>query len=61
MDGPRDCHTEWRESEKEKYCMTFLICGIEKEMIQMDLLTKQSLTDLENELMALGGKVGGKG
>ena len=41
--------------------MTFPICGIEKEMIQMDLLTKQSLTDLENELMALGGKVGGKG
>ena len=30
-------------------------------MIQMNLLTKQSLTDLENELMAFGGKVGRKG
>ena len=22
MDGPRDCHTEWSKSEKEKYHMT---------------------------------------
>ena len=25
------------KSEKEKYCVTSLICGIEKEMIQMNL------------------------
>jgi len=31
--------------------MTSLICGIKKEMIQMKLLTKQRLTDLENKLM----------
>ena len=24
MDGPRDCHTEWSKSEKEKYCMITL-------------------------------------
>ena len=29
--------------------MTSLICGILKEMVQMNLLTKQRLTDLENK------------
>ena len=29
MDGPRECHTEWKsQTEKEKYCMTSLIYGI---------------------------------
>ena len=41
MDGPRDYHTERSKSdEKEKYHMTSLICGIYKEMIQMNLLIK---------------------
>ena len=37
--------------------MTSLIRGIEKEILQMNLLTNESrLTDLENELMVAGGK-----
>ena len=36
--------------------MTSLICGIEKVMIQMNLLTKQRLIDLGNEFMVAGGK-----
>ena len=28
MDGPRDCHTEWSQREKDKYYMISLICGI---------------------------------
>ena len=28
MDGPRDCHTKWSKSEKEKYHMTYLTHGI---------------------------------
>ena len=28
MDGPRECHTEWSKSEKEKYHMTPLVCGV---------------------------------
>ena len=37
--------------------MTSLIQGIEKEILQMNLLTNESrLTDLENELMVAGGK-----
>ena len=31
MDGPRDCHTEWSKSEKDKYHMISLICGILKK------------------------------
>ena len=27
MDAPRDCHTKWNKSEKDKY-MISLICGI---------------------------------
>ena len=51
--------SEVTQAEKEKYYMTSLICGILKEMIQMNLLTKQKETqDLENELMVAGGRDG---
>ena len=36
--------SELSQTEKEKYRRTSLICGIEKEMIQMSLLMKQKLT-----------------
>ena len=35
--------SEVSHTEKEKYCMAPLICGILKEMIQMNLLTKETL------------------
>ena len=44
MDGPRDCYSEHRKSEKEKYHMTSLIWEIKKEIIQMNLFTKQKQT-----------------
>ena len=28
MDGPRVCHREWTEKEKNKYCILIYICGI---------------------------------
>ena len=31
MDGPRDRHTEWSKSEKDKHHMILLICGILKK------------------------------
>ena len=35
--------------------MTSLTCGIQKEMIQMNILqNRKRLTDLENELMVAG-------
>ena len=36
--------SEVSQTEKEKYHMTSLICGIEKEMIQVNLLIKQKET-----------------
>ena len=31
MDGPRDRQTEWSKSDKDKYHMILLICGILKK------------------------------
>ena len=46
---------EVSRTEEEKYCMTSLICEIQKEMMQMKLLTnKKRLIDLENEFMVAG-------
>ena len=42
MDGPRDYHTKLK-SEKDKYQMTSLICGIQK-IIPVNLHTKQKQT-----------------
>ena len=28
MDGPRDSHTKWSQTEKDKYHMRSLTCGI---------------------------------
>ena len=44
MNGPRECHTEWITSDKEKYCMSFLICVIQKQMTLINLLKKQKET-----------------
>ena len=43
MDGPRDDHTKLSKSDKDKYHMLSLICGI-KKMIQVNLFTKQKQT-----------------
>ena len=60
MDGPRDCHTEKAsQTEKEKYCMTSLICEIYKEMMQMNL-QKQRQTHWLNEFVVARGKDGGR-
>ena len=40
MDGPRDYHTKWSQTEKDKYHMISLICAILKKL-QMNLFTKQ--------------------
>ena len=47
---------EVSQTEKEKYSMTSFIWRIWKEMIQMNLQTRKSLTDLENEHMVARGK-----
>ena len=53
--------SEVSQTEKEKYHMTSLICGISKEMIQMNLLpNRKRLTDLENELTVARGRMRGR-
>ena len=42
------------KSEKAKYCMTSLICGMEKEMVEINLQSRKRFSDLENELVAIG-------
>ena len=46
--------SEVSQTKKEKYRMTSLICGIQKEIIQMDLQSRKRLTDLETILWLLG-------
>ena len=41
MDAPRDCHTEWRKSQ-ERYHMASFIFGIQKDMIQINVFTRQT-------------------
>ena len=54
--------SEVSQTEKEKYHMTSLICGISKEMIQMNLLTKQKETHrLREQTHSCQGKDEGKG
>ena len=43
------------QTEREKYHMKSLICGLYKEMIQMNLQNRKRLTDFENELMVVEG------
>jgi len=48
MGRPRDYHTKWSESERDKYHVISLICRIEG-MIQMNLFMKQTYTHRPRE------------
>ena len=48
--------SEVNQTEKEKYHMVPLICGSEKEMIQIKLLTKQKETHRLRKFMVAAGK-----
>ena len=48
-------------TEKKRNRLTSLICGIYKEMIQMNLQNRNRLTDFENKLMVAKGKDGKRG
>ena len=37
MDLESEVSEEWSKSEKEKYCIISLICGIKKEIREMNL------------------------
>ena len=45
MDGPGDYHTKWSESEKDKYHMILLTCGILKKIKGANELIYKTETD----------------
>ena len=62
VDGPRDCHTEWSKSEREKQISYINACmwNLEKWYRWTSLQGKNRGTDVENKRMdTKGGKQGG--
>ena len=57
MDPESVILSEGTQTEEEKYCMTYLIYGIQKEMIQMNLL----ILTQEKETRRLGERTYGWG
>ena len=56
MDWPRNCHTEWSQSVREReivlYYIILLICGSKKnDTGKLNLQNRKRLTDSEKELM----------
>ena len=41
MDGPRDCHTEWSKSDRERNTIWYHLYVESEKVIQMNLSTKQ--------------------
>ena len=62
MDGPRDCHTEWNQTEKDKDHMISFICRIKKKWYKWSYLQNRNrLTDFENKLKVTKGERWGAG
>ena len=55
VNRPRDCHTERSKSEREKYRIISLICGIQKNGTDEQLQSRNRDTDVENKLMYTKG------
>ena len=60
MNGPSDWHTKRSKSEKYKYHMISLICGIQN-MTQMNLSVKQKQTHRHREQTVVAKGAGGRG
>ena len=61
VDGPRDCHTEWSKSEREKqilYINTYM-CNLEKWYRWTGLQGRNRDTDVENKCMDTKVESGG--
>ena len=62
MDGSRDYHTKWSKSDKDKYHMIWLICGLSLKMIQKNLKIEEINTNFEIKLLVtIGETVGEEG
>ena len=63
VDGPRDCHTEWSKSEREKQIsyINAYKWNLEKWYRWTGLQGRNRDTDVENKHMDTRGKAGGVG
>ena len=53
MDGPRNYHTKWSKSDKDKYHTISFTYGILKKWYKWTyLLDRKRLTDIQNKFMA---------
>ena len=62
MDGPRDCHTEWNKSDREREIsyIAYMRDLQRNDTNELVLQNRNRLTDLENELtVTKGQRVGG--
>ena len=62
MDGPRDYHTKWSKSDKERqmsYDITYM-WNLKKLYKWIYLQNRNRVTDVENKLMVTKGESGGK-
>ena len=62
MDGPRDYHTKWSKSDRERqisYDITYM-WNLKKWYKWTYLQNRNRLTDIENKLMVTKGEGGGK-
>ena len=61
MDAPKNYHIEWSKSEKNKYRMISLTCGIFKKRYKWTYLQNSNgRTDIQNKLMVTKGERGGR-
>ena len=57
IDGPRDCHTEWRKSDRERqisYDISYM-WNLKKGCKWTYLQNRNRVTDVENQLMVTRG------
>ena len=56
MDGPRDYHTKWSKSDKDKYHMILLFVESKKWYKWPYLQKRNRVTDVENKFMVTKGE-----
>ena len=61
MDGPRNCHTEWIKTERDKYYMILLICGILKRSINELIYKTEVESQIYKTYLWLPGDIGAEG
>ena len=63
MDGPRDYHTEWNKSDRERQLSYYItdLWNLKKVYKWAYLQNRNRLTDIENKVMVTKGERVGRG